>query len=245
MDLVDDAQADHIVMTPDLSPAQLADAPAPEPPAEAPAPAAAQEHGGRYQKWGRLRQLDAEEIQQKFVSDLASVGTDQVSGKVNLIPVEVWHRQQGQGDKRLGDLVIIEMPNPNDKDSPYWAFGEECEPMLCSETPADVNLTLAELLDLRNLQPKTQFVDKCEKQKLHVRPGEQFYLVLSQKSVPGDWRPPAPAQPTAQAAPEEAPEQDAEGGGAKRAEPAAPAESPRPAEPNGSDPAPKKDVGGQ
>ena len=49
-----------------------------------------------YKKWGRLRQLDAEEIQQRFVSDLASVGTEQVSGKARSIPFEVWYCQRGQ-----------------------------------------------------------------------------------------------------------------------------------------------------
>jgi hypothetical protein len=223
-----------IVMATDLTPVRPVDASAPQPSAEAPAPAIAPNEGGRYKKWGQLRQLDAEEIQQRFVSDLASVGTDQVSGMINLIPVEVWHRQQGHNDRRIGDLVIVEMPNPNDEDSPYWAFGEGCEPMLCPETPGDVNLTFAELLDLRNLQPKTQFVEKCKKKKLHVRPGERFYLVLSQKSVPGDWKPPAPVQPVAQAEPPR--EQRAEAGGSTPAQPPAPAEFPPPAESKGSDP---------
>ncbi len=163
-------------------------------------------HEGRYLKWGRLRLVDAEEIQQKFVSDLAAVGTDEVSGKINLIPVNVWHSQPGQPDKRLGDLIIVEVPNPKDDDSPYWAFGEGCEPLFCPESPADVILPLSELLELRRLQPKKLFLDKCRKKKLYPVEREPFCLVRSQKSVPANWKPPTPVPPAPDVAPEPAAE---------------------------------------
>ncbi len=183
-----------IVVTSDLS----SDQPNPASAAElsdAPVAPPDQHQGASFKKWGRLRQLDAEEIQQRFVSDLASVGTDQVSGKVNTIPVEVWYRQAGQPDRKLGDLSIVEMPNPNDDDSPYWALGEGCESMLCSDGPPDLTLSIAELLELRHLQPRSLFIDRCNKKKLTVREGTQHFLIRSMKSVPRDWKPPAPTPP--------------------------------------------------
>jgi hypothetical protein len=140
----------------------------------------------RYQKWGRLRQMDAEEIQQKFVSDVASVGTEKVPGQITLLHVEVWQKQP---EKLLGAVVIVETPNPGDEKSPYWAFGEDCEAFMCPDTAADVILPLAQIVELRKPLPRNLFLDKCRSKKLYPTDGPPIRLVRSQEKVSKDWKP--------------------------------------------------------
>jgi hypothetical protein len=149
--------------------------------------------GERYLKWGRLRQVDAEQIQQEFVSDLASVGTEEVSGKITLLDVEVWQRQP---EMRLGDVVIIETSNPKDDKSPYWAFGEGGEELMCPDIAANVILPLALVMELRRPVPKNNFLDKCRSKRLFPADGPPFRLVRSSERVPKDWTPKPPPTDT-------------------------------------------------
>ena len=112
-----------------------------------------------------------------------------------LLVVELWHRQENRPDRYVGNLTIVETVNQKDEDSPYWAFGEGCEPLLCSDAPADAILTFETIIQMRKPLPKTKFLDTCTKNKLHYREikDEPRRLVRSIRSFPGDWKPKLPS----------------------------------------------------
>lgn len=156
-------------------------------------------HDERFLKWGRLRKTEAEHVQQEYVGDIASVGLDDMSGKIEMFSAELWHRQDKQPDRFLGTVTIVETVNQKDKDSPFWAIAAGCEPLLCADGPADVMLPFETVIEMRRPMSKKDFLANCTQKKLHYREakGGPRRFVWSLKSVPGDWTP-KPALDTGQ-----------------------------------------------
>jgi hypothetical protein len=163
-----------------------------------PAPAEPDPNG--YFKWGRLRHVEAENVQQEYASDLVEVGLDDISGLTQTRVIEFWHVQSGQPERRLDDIIIVESTNLKDDKSPYWAFGEGCELVLCPDTPGAIFFPFADLVKLRSPTARKDFLDECKKKNLQYieTDGEPPRFVRSKSSFKGGkdgWQPtPAAAQ---------------------------------------------------
>jgi hypothetical protein len=160
-------------------------------------PAPSEQDSTGYVKWGRLRNAEAEQVQQEYASDLVEVGIDDISGLTQSRLIEFWHVQGGQPDRKLEDLVIVETANLKDDKNPYWAFGEGCELVLCPDTPGAVFFSFSDLVKLRKPTPRKDFVDECKKKGLQFieTESEPSRFVRSKSSFKGGkegWKPKSP-----------------------------------------------------
>ncbi|CAN5458880.1 hypothetical protein BH11PLA2_BH11PLA2_29110 [soil metagenome] len=164
-----------------------------------------------YVKWGRLRNVEAEHVQQEYASDLVEVGLDDISGLTQARVIEYWQIAGSKEERKPVDLVIVETANLKDEKKPYfWAFGEGCELILCPDSPGQVFFTFAEFVKLRTPTPRRDFIDECKKKNLQLidTEGEPLRFVWSKTSFKGGkggWKPkvpvtaqPACEQPTAE-----------------------------------------------
>jgi hypothetical protein len=148
-----------------------------------------------YLKWGRLRHTEAEMVQQEYASDLVAVGIDDISGMTQPLRIEFWHAQ-GQDHQQLDSLVIVQTVNLKDEKNHFWAFGEDCELLLCPEEAGDQFFPFMELVELRKPIPKKTFLEKCKKRHLQFieSEGEPLMFVRSRQNLQKGWKPKRPAK---------------------------------------------------
>jgi hypothetical protein len=178
-------------------------------------PATPESDPNGYVRWGRLRNTEAEHVQQEYASDLVEVGVDDISGLTQPRMIEFWHVQSGRPDNQLEALVIVETANLKDDKNPNWAFGEGCELLLCPDTPSEVFFSFSDLVKLRKPTVRKDFLDECKKKNLQFieTEGEPSRFVRSKQSFKGGkegWKPkrPATAQPPSGDQPSGTPQQD-------------------------------------
>ena len=155
----------------------------------------------KWHRWGRLRHNEAEHIQQRFVSDLASVGLENVSGKSMLQSASVYDMRRQKGKKFVANIELAVIPNPEKPNQPYFAFVEGCEEKLCTDDTSVAIFKWETLFELRHYLPKDRFREKCAPHNVYLTEPDtdRYYIVRSDdEKIAVTWKPPAKEIPNAQ-----------------------------------------------